>query len=157
MPRIFISVLVGWRRRTVGRDRMPARRLAPLRTPGGPRERRQQNEVDAGEQRVANETGDGSRDPQIAIPKPPAARTPDGTSLKLRCEAPELLVAVVHMKDFVAQDFLEDRARRRVIVDAILIDRKASGRSFFRDVEEREQPGIALVFDDEVIESVSAG
>ena len=60
------------------------------------------------------------------------------------------------MKDFVAQDFLEDRARRRVIVDAILVDRKASGRSLFRDVEEREQPRIALVFDDEVIESVSA-
>ena len=90
------------------------------------------------------------------MPEPRAARAPDVTSLKLRCEAAELLVAVVHMKDFVAQDFLEDRARRRVIGDAVLIDRKASGRSLFRDVEEREQPRIALVFDDEVIESVSA-
>lgn len=140
----------------MGSDRAPAWRLAPLRTAGGPRERRQQNEVDAGEESVADETSDGGRDTEIAIPQPRAARAPDVTSLKLRCEAAELLVAVVHVKDFVAQDFFEDRVRRRVIVDAILIDRKASGRSFFRDVEEREQPGIALVFDDEVIESVSA-
>src|SRR3954468_14429349 len=148
MPRMFISVLAGGRRRAVECDRAPARRLAPLRTAGGPRERRQQSEVDAGEQSVAEETGDASRDPQIAMPEPRGARTPDVTSLTLRCEAAELLVAVVHMKDFVAQDFLEDRARRRVVVDAIPVDRKASGRSLFRDVEEREQRWIALVFDD---------
>src|SRR5580765_9123986 len=112
MPRIFISVLAGRRRPAVGRDRAPARRLAPLRTAGGPRERRQQDEVDAGEQGVADETGDGGRDPQIAVPEPRAARAPDVTSLKLRGDPAELLVAVVHVKDFVAQDFLEDRARR---------------------------------------------
>ena len=61
------------------------------------------------------------------------------------------------MEDFVAQDLLEDRARRRVVVDALPIDRKAAGRSFFRDVQEREQPWIGLVFDDEVVEPMSAG
>src|SRR3954465_4463133 len=133
MPRIFMSVLAGRRRRAVGRDRAPTRRLPPLRTAGGPRKGWQQNEVDDGQQGVADETSDGGRNPQIAIPESPAARTPDVMSLALRCEAAELLVAVVHVEDFVAQDLLEDRARRRVIVDALLIDRKASGRSLFRD------------------------
>src|SRR6187399_2699280 len=101
MPRIFMSVLAGRRGRAVGRGGAPAWRLAPLRTAGGPRERRQHNEIDPGEQRVADETGDSGHDPQIAIPQPRAARTPDVTTLKLRCEAAELLVAVVHVKNFV--------------------------------------------------------
>src|SRR3954463_15208332 len=156
MPRIFISVLAPRRRRRVGSERAPPWRLAPLGTPSGPRERRQHNEVHAGEQDIADEAGDGGGDPQISIPQPRATRPPDVTSLQLRREAAELLVAVVHVKDFVPQDFLEDRERRRVVGDAILIDRKAAGRSFFRDVEKGEQPRIPLVLDDEVIESVSA-
>src|SRR5262245_850933 len=106
MPRIFMSVLTGRRRRPVGIDRAPARGLAPLRTAGGPYERRQQNEVHAHEQGIADQAGDDRRDPQVAIPEPPAARTPDVPSLKLRCDPAELLVAVVHVKDFVAENFL---------------------------------------------------
>src|SRR5262245_16395714 len=152
MPRIFMSVLAGGGGRPVGRECAPSPRLALLRTPRGPRKWRQHDEVHAGEQGAADEPGDSGRDPDIAVPEPPAARAPDVTLLKLRCEAAELLVAVVHVKDFVAQHFLEDRARRRVVVDTILVDGKASSGGFFCDVEECEQPRIALVFDDEIVE-----
>src|SRR5262245_56369579 len=102
MPRIFISVLAGRRGLPIGRERPPARLLAPLRAAGGPRERRQQDEVHDREQGVADESGDGGRDPQVAIPEPLAARAPDVALLKLRRDAAELLVAVVHMENFVA-------------------------------------------------------
>src|SRR3954468_3590906 len=103
MPRILISVLAGWRRRAAGCDGAPARRLAPLRPLRSPRERRQQDEVDHHQQGVADKTGDAGGDPQVAVPEPRAARAPDVTALKLRRQAPKLLVAVVHVKDFVAQ------------------------------------------------------
>src|SRR5262245_49629839 len=110
-----MSVLAG-RRDRANRDAAPARRLAALRTARGPCERRQQNEVHSDEQDIADEAGDAGGDPQISIPQPPAAGTPDVMTLQLRREAAELLVAVVHVEDFVAQDLFEDGTRCRVVV-----------------------------------------
>src|SRR4029077_15866811 len=66
-----------------------------------------------------------------------------------------LRVRVVHMKHFIAQNLLEDRARRRVVVHELPVDRETAGRRLLGDVEEREQPVIRLALDAQVVEAVA--
>ena len=72
-------------------------------------------------------------------------------------DAGELRVGVVHVEHFIAEDLFEDRARRRIVVDDIAIDREAAGGRFFRHMQEREQPMIGLAFDGQIVEAVAAG
>ena len=60
------------------------------------------------------------------------------------------------MEHFVAQDLLEDRARLRIVVHQLAIDREAAGGRLFGDVQEREQPMIRLVLDAQIVEAVAA-
>jgi len=73
-----------------------------------------------------------------------------------RRDARELLVRVVHVEDFVAQNLVEDRARLRIVVDDLAIDSEASGCGLFRDVQKREQPLVRFVRHAEVIETMAA-
>jgi hypothetical protein len=61
------------------------------------------------------------------------------------------------VKHFVAQDLFEDRARRRIVIDDITIDREAAGGGLFCHVQEGEQAMVRLALDAQVIKPVAAG
>ena len=71
-------------------------------------------------------------------------------------DAGELRVGVVHVEHFIAEDLFEDRARRRIVVDDIAINREAAGRRFLCHVQEREQAMVGLAFDGQIVEPVAA-
>ena len=138
------------------RDRDPAHRLAALAAPGEIRERRQQDEIQHGQQRAADQAGDRRGDAQIAVPQPLGARMPDVTAVRLRRDARQLRVGVVHVKHFVPQDLLEDRARLRIVVDQLAVDRKSAGGGFLRHVQERQQSMIRFAVDAKIVEAMTA-
>ena len=72
-------------------------------------------------------------------------------------DAGELRVGVVHVEHFVAENLLEDRARRRIVVDDVAIDRETAGGRLLGHVQEREQPMVGLAFDAQIVEAVAAG
>ena len=97
------------------------------------------------------------RDAQVPLPQTARARPPHLPPVRLGRDAGELRVRVVHVEHFVAQDLFEDRARRRIVVDDIAIDRETAGRRLLRHVQEREQTMVGFSFDGQVVEPVAAG
>ena len=91
--------------------------------------------------------GERGRDAQISLPQPARARLPDLPPVRPGRDAGELRVGVVHVEHFVAEDLFEDRARRRIVVDDLAIDREAAGGGFFGDVQEGEQAMVGLAVD----------
>jgi hypothetical protein len=61
------------------------------------------------------------------------------------------------VEHFIAEDLFEDRARRRIVVDDLAINRETAGGSFFRNVQKGEQTMVGFSFDGEVVEPVPAG
>ena len=82
---------------------------------------------------------------------------PDVTPIRLRRDARQLRIGVVHVEDLVSQDRFENRPRLRIVVDQLAIDLEPPGRRFLGDVQEREQAVIRLPFDAEIVEAVAAG
>ena len=61
------------------------------------------------------------------------------------------------MEDFIAQDLFENRARLRIVIHELAVDRETAGGGFLRDVQEGEQTMVGLVLDLEVVQPVPAG
>src|SRR5262245_29991856 len=59
------------------------------------------------------------------------------------------------MKDFVAENLFEDRARRRIVVHETAVDLKPSGGRLLGDMEKCEQAMIGLAFDAKIVEPVA--
>ena len=60
------------------------------------------------------------------------------------------------MKHFVAEDLVEDRPRRRVVVDDVAVDRETAGGGLLGDVQEGEQRLVALFVDAQIVDAVIA-
>jgi len=139
-----------------GHERCPALDFVALATFGDPCEWRKHDEVQQGDHHRAEERSDGGGDSEIPLPQPAPPRAPDLPAVRARRNAGKLRVGVVHMEHFVAQDLLEDRTRRGIVVHELAVDREAACRRFLGDVEEREQPVIGLAFDAEIVKAMAA-
>ena len=80
------------------------------------RRRAEQKEIEDRENGGAQHVGDRDRDTQVSFPQPAPARQPHLPSVRLRQDAGQLRVCVVHVEHFIAQDLFEDRARLRIVV-----------------------------------------
>src|SRR4249920_2814478 len=101
-----MSVQAGRRFRAVTGDLLPSWRVAPFRAPCGPCKWRQQDEIRDRHDGVADKAGEHRGCAQVTVPQTTCAGTPHVAALRLGGKTAELLVAVVHMEDFIAQDFL---------------------------------------------------
>ena len=81
---------------------------------------------------------------------------PDVPPIRVRRDAGQLRVGVIHVEDFVPQNVLEDRSRGRIVVDQLAIDRKSAGGRFLGHMQECEQTMIRFAVDPEIVETVAA-
>src|SRR5258706_2295033 len=61
------------------------------------------------------------------------------------------------MKHLVAQDFLEDRARRYIVFQHIAVDGETVGSGFFRQMKKSKQSLIGFFVHAQVVDAVPAG
>src|SRR3954469_13766820 len=115
MPRIFMSVLARGAVVAFGGNRRPPRGLAALLPFGQPGERRQDDEVQESDHHRAEDVGESGGDAQKALPQPVSARAPDLPAVRAWGDTRELRVAVIHMKDFIAENFFEDLTRGGIV------------------------------------------
>ena len=75
-------------------------------------------------------------------------------AVRVRGDARQLRIGVVHVEHLVAQNLLEDRPRLRIVIDDLAIDREPAGGRLLRHMQEGEPAIISLVRNGEILETV---
>src|SRR2546422_10767378 len=109
-----MSVLALQRMIALRGERSPTRQLPTLGSLGEQSEYRERDKVLTCQDEIANDSSEGGRHPQVALPYAAEPFMPQRPLVTLRRDASQLCKGVVHVKHLVAQDLLENRARQHI-------------------------------------------